>query len=78
MIQLELDAPAMQPQELRSWLTNSLAQMPADSIVKLRVNGMVSTETMEVLRAPSLRTLAPSTMNIEAVFPEFMRKYTRK
>jgi len=59
MIQLELDALAMQPRELHSWLTNSLAQMPADAIVKIRVNGKVSTDNMEVLRAPSLRTHWP-------------------
>jgi DNA repair exonuclease SbcCD nuclease subunit len=78
MIQLELHAAELKPEELRSWLKNSLAQLPSNSVVKLKINDKVRAETMEVVRAPSLRSLAPPSMNIDAVFPEFMRKYSKR
>jgi DNA repair exonuclease SbcCD nuclease subunit len=78
MIQIELQAEALQTEELRSWLKNSFAQLPSDSVVKLRVNGNVSVETMEVLRAPSLRSLAPASMNIDATFMDYIADIYRK
>ena len=70
MIQLELYATLMHPKELGAWLKNSLEQLPPDSVVKLKIHGEVTADVMNVLRAPSLRSLAPGTMNIAAVFPQ--------
>lgn len=78
MIQLELHAAAMRPKELEAWLKNSLEQLPPDSVVKLKIHGEVTADIMNVLRAPSLRSLAPGTMNIDAVFPEFIGKYSKR
>jgi DNA repair exonuclease SbcCD nuclease subunit len=78
MRQLELPAQAMRPKELRSWLKTSLGQLPPDSVVKLKVHGEVTADVMDVLRAPSLRSLAPHSMNIDAVFPDYIRKYAKQ
>ena len=78
MIQLELYAAAMCPKELETWLKNSLEQLSPDSVVKLKIHGEVTADIMNVLRAPSLRSLAPGTMNIDAVFTEFIGKYSKR
>jgi len=68
MIQLELRLPGMKSAELKSWIKARIKNMPADSIVKLKVSGTASREAMQVLHAASLRALAPPTMNIDARF----------
>jgi len=66
MVQLELRLDGMKAPELTAWIQSRIRHLPADSIVKLKVHGTASREAMEVLRAASLRSLAPPTMNIEA------------
>ena len=68
MIQLELHPGRMNPTELKSWIQSRIENMPADSIVKIKVTGTASQDAMEVLGAASLRALAPPTMNIDARF----------
>ena len=68
MIQLELRIGRMNTPELKSWIQARIKNMPVDSIVKLKVYGTASPDAMEVLRAASLRALAPPTMNIDARF----------
>lgn len=68
MIQLELLLPGITSSELKSWIQSRIKNLPADSIIKLKVYGMPSSEAMEVLRAAPLRALAPPTMNIDARF----------
>ena len=60
----------MNAAELEAWIKNSLAELPRDSVVKLKIHGVVTDETMQVLSAPTLRSLAPHTMNISAAFPK--------
>lgn len=78
MIQLELHAAAMRAKELGAGLKNSLAQLPPDSVVRLKIHGEVTADVMHVLRAPSLRSMAPNTMNIDAVYPEYIRKFSKR
>ena len=66
MLQLELRVGGMTGMEVKAWLQTRLEHMPADSIVKLKVYGTACGEAREVLRAASLRSLAPRTMNIDA------------
>jgi len=78
MIQLELHLSGMKGPELESWIQARIKNMPADSIVKLKVYGTASHETVEVFRAASLRALAPPTMNIDARFVDhnfYQRKF---
>ena len=73
MIQLNLHTSNMKNAELQSWIENRLAVLPKDSIVKLKIHDSVSQQAMEVLSAAALRALAPTTMNINAVFVEAQR-----
>jgi len=68
MIQLEVRPAGMKSAELKSWIQARIKNMPAGSIVKLKVFGTASQEAMEILCAASLRALAPATMNIHTRF----------
>jgi DNA repair exonuclease SbcCD nuclease subunit len=68
MIQLDLHAAGMTNVSLRSWIETRLSVLPEDSIVKLKIHDSVSPQALKVLSAAALRTLAPQTMNINAVF----------
>jgi len=68
MIQLELRVGGMTGIEVKSWLQARIDSMPVDSIVKLKVYGNASRGAREILRAASLRSLAPGTMNLDTRF----------
>ncbi len=68
MIQLELRVGGMTGIEVKSWLQARFETIPADSIVGLKLYGTASRDAREVLRAASLRSLAPLTMNIDSRF----------
>lgn len=78
MHQLEMHAAGMNGTQIRSWIQARLYELPADSIVKLKVFGKISKEAMAVLSAPSLRTLAPLTMNISATPVDYAYYRTRR
>ena len=65
MIQLKLHATGMNGLRIQSWIQSRLYEIPADSVVKLKLHGKISAEALAVIRAPALRALAPFTMNIE-------------
>jgi DNA repair exonuclease SbcCD nuclease subunit len=71
MIQLNLHPGDMDVAKLRSYLESTIGELPEDGIVKLKIHGRVSQEAMTVLRAASLRSLAPSTMNIDTAFQDY-------
>jgi exonuclease SbcD len=71
MVQLDLHAAGMHGPQIRSWIQSRLYEIPADSVVKLKVHGKISEEAMAVFRAPCLRTLAPETMNIDATLVDY-------
>jgi len=78
MIQLELHAAGMNGPQMKSWIQSRLFEIPPDSIVKLRVHGNVSEEAMAVFSAPTLRALAPETMNISATLVEYSYYRSRR
>jgi exonuclease SbcD len=71
MIQLELNVVGMSSTQIKSLIQIRLHELPQDSVVKLNVYGKISESAMAVLRAPSLRALAPSTMNISATMVDY-------
>jgi len=64
MVRLELEAGGMGHQELESRIRSSLEDLPEDSVVNLRIRGTLTKQSMEMLRAQSMRELAPPTMNV--------------
>ena len=64
MVELELQTGGMKAVELRSRILDVLQKLPHDSVVKIKIPGRVEHETLEVLKAASLRSIAPPTMNV--------------
>jgi exonuclease SbcD len=71
MVQLDLHAGMTNGPQFKSWIKNTLEELPPDSVVKLKIHDKISEDARNVLRAPSLRSLAPRTMNIDATFTEY-------
>jgi exonuclease SbcD len=74
MIQLDLHAAGMHARQIQSWIQSCLYDIPADSVVKLKLHGKISAKALAVISAPALRALAPSTMNIEATLVDYRHK----
>ncbi|MGD8660428.1 MAG: metallophosphoesterase [Desulfobacterales bacterium] len=70
MIQLNLHIGVMDAAQLRSYLQSAIGELPQDGIVKLKIHGRIPKAAKAVLRAASLRALAPPTMNIDTAFQE--------
>jgi DNA repair protein SbcD/Mre11 len=54
---------------LAARLRGQLQQLDPDAVVRIQVQGAVSAETMRILSAASLRSLAPPTLNITVSYP---------
>ena len=61
----------MKGAEIQAWIQSRLFEIPQDSIVKLKVHGKISEPAMAVFKAPSLRALAPETININATLVDY-------
>jgi exonuclease SbcD len=78
MIRFELHAAGLSGNQLRTWIQSRLFEIPEDSVLKIRVHGQISEEALHVISAPSLRALAPATMNIEALPVDHLYDARRK
>ena len=58
---------------LRRLLVAAIQRAPADAVLRIRVHGVPAAEGFRVLRAESVRTLAPATMNVEVALPDVER-----
>ena len=65
MVELPFPVEGLQEAELKSRLKEAVMRLPRDSIVKLRIRGEIGKDAAAVLSAASLRSLCPSTMNVD-------------
>lgn len=75
MLKLSLSARGLSPHQFRSLLQTKLAGLAAASVVKLSLEGPVPPDCLPLLRASSLRSLAPPQMNIELASESFRRDH---
>lgn len=68
MVRVDLD-PRRMHADFRVALKTVLDKLPRDGIISLRFHGPLRQEALECLRASSLRSIAPPTMNISVRFP---------
>ena len=66
MVVKELDANDMGREGLENAVRRTIAQLPKDAVLQLRILGSVQQDGRQVLGANFLRSLAPPTMNVEA------------
>jgi exonuclease SbcD len=70
MIQVDMFIARLRGHEIESWITATLGKYPADSILKIRVHGRIPEDRKAIFSAPTLRSLAPSTMIVSAVLKD--------
>lgn len=68
MIQMQMQVAGMSGRQIQSWIQSRLFEIPEDSVLQIKVHGNISEEALRVLSTPSLRALAPATMNIISAF----------
>lgn len=70
---IDLKANGMPPDRFKQSLESIIANLPIDAVAKIRIHGQLSPESLKLVSAASLRTLAPETMNIEATPVDYRR-----
>jgi len=68
MVVVTVEATGLAAEALERVLCEELGRLPADAVVQLRVEGDLSAESAEVIRAAELRRLHPPTMTVELRF----------
>jgi DNA repair exonuclease SbcCD nuclease subunit len=69
MVRVNIPANGLCRNALKDFILQALKELDPESVVKLHVEGQVKEEALSVLRAESLRALAPSQMNVSLRFP---------
>jgi DNA repair exonuclease SbcCD nuclease subunit len=78
MIQMQMQVTGMNGRQIQAWIQSRLFEIPPDSVLQIKVHGDVSEEALRVLCAPSLRALAPATMNINATLVDSVQYAARQ
>ena len=68
MTRIELHPSVVDASQFRSWIRGKIEALPPNSIVNLRIHGNIPASFAQVLRAASLRSIVPPTMNINTSF----------
>lgn len=66
MVRIELNGTDLSAPDIASRIKESLARLPPDSIVRVILHGLPTSEALSVVKAESLRSLAPPGMDISA------------
>ena len=69
LINLALEVTDLDSEQLRRALTKQLSALDPEAVVSIRVQGTPTPSAAPVLRAPSIRTLAPETMTVSLARP---------
>jgi len=73
MIRIKIPANGLSRDALKDFISHTLCELDPESVVKLNMEGQVREDALSVLRAESLRALAPSLMNVSLRFQEKKR-----
>lgn len=71
MVVLDFNTANMNGKAFESWLRDKLVRISPDSIVKIRIHGKLSPELFKIIRAESLRSIAPKTININITLVDY-------
>jgi DNA repair exonuclease SbcCD nuclease subunit len=81
MCTIALDVANLSPTELESKIRESFAGLAEDSVVTLRVSGVLEAGSEEVIRASTLRRLHPPTMSVTLRYvgrPAYLTSFRRE
>jgi exonuclease SbcD len=68
MVKVDISPQGMDKKKLQAYIHKALTSLNPQSVVKLDIQGSISKGCLQVLRASSLRALAPKEMNISVRF----------
>ena len=68
MVKVNISTQGMDDKKLHAYINKSLKSISPQSVVKLNIQGFIPEGCLPVLRASSLRALAPKEMNISVRF----------
>jgi DNA repair exonuclease SbcCD nuclease subunit len=74
MVKVPIYAQGMDERKFRAYINKSLQSISPQSVVKLDIQGHIPQKCLPVLRASSLRSLAPEEMNISVCFEQFSER----
>ncbi len=74
MVKLSFDTQNASPILFTEWLKRSFSELPRDCIVRISFENEPGKELLKLIRADSLRKIAPFTMNIEFAMGKFRGK----
>ena len=69
MVVLDAQAKNMNAAELKAWICEKLANLPANSVVQIRIQGNVGADTLKAVSAESLRSYVPASLNVSVSLP---------
>lgn len=69
MFQLDLLVDGKDPNEIMGMLVQKCERLPADSVIKLKIHGIPDNISRQMLRAASLRSILPPSMNVSISIP---------
>jgi len=69
MFQMDLYVNRKDPNEIIRMMVQMSERLPADSVIKLKIHGIPEDISRPVLRATSLRSILPPTMNVSVSMP---------
>lgn len=71
MVPFEIDVTGIPGPAFASWLHEKIKAIPADSIVRIKINGKPVDRILKAVRVESLRSIAAETMNIDVILSDY-------
>jgi DNA repair exonuclease SbcCD nuclease subunit len=75
MVKVKISPQGMDEKKLQAYINKSLQSLSPQSVVKLDIQGFIPEGCLPILRASSLRALAPKEMNISVRFVQWNGRY---
>ncbi len=78
MVSFVLQPGAFSADALHAHLRHRLAEIDSEAVVRIQLQGGLSSEAQRILSAASLRSLAPCGMNVTVSYPRDARSFVRR
>jgi DNA repair exonuclease SbcCD nuclease subunit len=75
MVKVDISPQGMDEKKLQAYIRKAILSISPQSVVKLDIQGFIPEGCLHVLRASSLRALAPKEMNISVRFVQLKKSY---
>ena len=73
MVNIRLDVAGLEPDEVVTWIKNSIEGLEPDSLVNFKIIGEMTPQVRQVLELPHILSLTPPDMILKITFPDSRR-----